>query len=130
MELSLHPEIGSSCFLGNVGDLDIHDATIRAVELDGANVRVLIDADPAWGGRRFTIVFHGVERLHAHRPEGMLLYALGEVSDRPPRRRFVFINWYDHGDDDQDDDGFLRADAALELSASGFTIHEGDFRGE
>jgi len=109
-------------FLKHVGDRDIHDATIIAVEQEGTDVRVVVDAYSKGGGRRFTITFYGVEQMCARRPEGMILYALAEWTDKPPRRRFVFANWYEDWDDTEDEDGIRLADSKLELIAAGFSI--------
>jgi hypothetical protein len=90
--------MGNGEFLGYVGDPDIHDGRIAAVQQMGHVAYVTIDAAC---GRRFTLEFQGVESLNSNRAEGMTLYALGEMDGCPPLRRFVFSNW------NEDDDASL-----------------------
>ncbi len=54
--------------------------------------------------------FSGVAEVRAVEPEGMMLYALSEMSCQPPLRRFVFANWDDE------------SKAHLEVDAAGFAV--------
>ena len=89
-------------FVGYVKDADYHDATILSVEQTGDVVRVRVCG---YDEKIFVSEFSGVQAVRATRPEGMMLYALSEMSSAPPLRRFVFTNWHD------DDDAALEIDA-------------------
>jgi len=90
-------------FVAYVGDARVHDATIASIEHDGASAVVMLQSQE---GYRFRIRFQGVASIAANRAEGMMLYALSEMTAPPPLRRFVFANW------DEDDDAFLEIVAA------------------
>src|SRR5262245_34336061 len=94
--------MGENEFLGYVGDPDIHDGRILSVQQTGDQARVTIEAIT---GRRFSLVFRGVESLNAHQAEGMVLYALNETKAAGSLRRFVFSNW------DDEDDAYLEMNA-------------------
>jgi hypothetical protein len=98
-----------STFVGYVGDADLHDGSIVAVEQQDDIVRVHLRGA---SGKAFVIEFNGVRVVRANRPEGMLLYALSEMTCQPPERRFVFANW-----DNEDT-------ARLEIDATDFSISE------
>ena len=85
-------------FLSYRGDPGLHDGRVVTVEHDGEVARVIVGAD-AGRGQRLEVRFRGVESLHQHRSEGMLLYALAEMQAAPPLRRFVFVNEDEEGDD-------------------------------
>jgi hypothetical protein len=102
------PMAGSS-FVGYVGDAEFHDGSVLAVEQRGGMVRVRVRGA---GGGVFVVEFGGVRAMRAARPEGMLLYALSELSGEPPLRRFTFANW--------DDD----SEAYLEVDAETIRVHE------
>ncbi len=89
-------------FVGYVGDADFHDGAVVAVEQHENTVRVRIRG---YSGSAFVVEFGGVRALRAKRPEGMLLYALSELSSTPPLRRFAFANW------DEESEAFLEVDA-------------------
>jgi hypothetical protein len=81
---------------------------VIAISRDGSDVRVEVAGA---SGRRYELVFMGVESLAAQQAEGMRVYALSEMRENPPVRRFVFANW------DEEDD------AALEVQATGLRVH-------
>jgi len=97
--------------VGYVGPPQLHDGRILRFSHWGSVASVLVEGDD---GRQFTLEFEGVEQVEADRPEGMVLYALSEMTTRSPLRRFVFANW-----DDED----LRR---LELTARGFRVVQGE----
>ncbi len=101
--------VAESWFVGYVGDADFHDGSVLEIEQQGATAHVRVQGA---SGRVFVVDFGGVHAVRANRPEGMLLYALSELSCEPPLRRFVFANW--------DDD----SDAHLEVEAENFAVRE------
>ncbi len=89
-------------FVGYIGEPDLHDGTVVAVESHNDHIRVRVRGA---SGKEFVVEFRGVRALRANRPEGMPLYALSELSGSPPVRRFAFANW------DETDEAFLEVDA-------------------
>jgi hypothetical protein len=89
-------------FVAFRGDADLHDGTVLSVQHDGDQAGVIVRGG---SGSKFELGFSGVVSITQHHAEGMMLYALAEMSADPPLRRFVFTNW-----DDEDD-------ARLELVA-------------
>jgi hypothetical protein len=79
-----------------VGPAGLHDATIERLERNGAVLRVRIRSDD---GQLISAEFRGVTQILATAAEGMLLYALAEMRNDGPQRRFVFANWYDPGEE-------------------------------
>ena len=77
-------------FVAYLGDADIHDGRIQAVETGEFGLDVRIQGA---SGKQFTVRFSDVEHVESRRPEGMMLYALVELENVPPRRRFQFANW-------------------------------------
>jgi hypothetical protein len=92
-----------SSFVGYVGDPDFHDGSILTVDRRGDVVRVRVRGA---SGKTFIVHFSAVGAVRANQPEGMLLYALSEITCKPPLRRFVFANW------DEDSKAHLEVDAA------------------
>lgn len=101
--------MAESAFVGYVGDADFHDGSVLAVGHRGSELRVRVRGA---SGRVFAVDFGGVQSVRANCPEGMMLYALSELTVEPPLRRFTFTNW--------DEDG----EAYLEIDALTFTVHE------
>jgi len=101
--------MSDSAFIGYVGPPDFHDGSVLTLERHDGTVRVRVRG---CSGKAFVVTFGGVRAVRAKRPEGMMLYALGELRGEPPLRRFVFANW--------DDD----SDASLEVDAENFAVHE------
>lgn len=54
-----------------------------------------------YGQRLFVISFSKVRSGTIHNVEGMMLYALAEMSAEPPFRRFVFVNWYEGEEEEE-----------------------------
>jgi hypothetical protein len=98
--------VTQSEFVAYVGPADIHDGTVRVVEHAGATARVVVEG---YSGNVYVFEFRGVVSVLAHQPEGMLLYAISEMTAPTPLRRFVFVNWHD-----DDKEG---AEVALEVVA-------------
>ena len=94
-------------FIGYIGDPDIHDGHIRALEFSSQKTKVTIES---YIGKSFTIEFHDVAWLKSEHPIGMMLYALAEWRGEGKSRRFIFANW------DEEDDAYL------EIGAAGFEI--------
>ena len=99
--------MADSSFVGYVGDADFHDGSIVSVEQHVGTVTIRVRGA---SGKLFVVDFSGVAEVRAVEPEGMMLYALSEMSCQPPLRQFVFVNW--------DDDGKAR----LEVDAARFAI--------
>jgi hypothetical protein len=97
----------NSAFIKYVGPPDLHDASIVAIE---QHLDVVVISVRGASGRHFDIVFSGVTVLNSFEPEGMLLYALAELTHDGPGRRFEFVNW------DED------AKASLEIEAEDFKV--------
>jgi hypothetical protein len=94
--------VADASFVSYIGDADFHDGVVVAVERrdDTAHVRV-----QGASGKVFVVSFGGVRAIRAQQPEGMMLYALTELSAEPPLRQFVFANW------DDDSPAYLAVDA-------------------
>src|SRR5262249_33652778 len=101
--------MAESSFVGYVGDADFHDGSVLSVEHEDRTVCVRVRGA---SGRVFVVEFGGGGALRSNHPEGMMLYALSELSGEPPLRRFAFVNW--------DDDG----EAYLEVDAETVAVRE------
>jgi hypothetical protein len=101
--------MSGSPFVGYVGDADIHDGSVLAVEHRSSELRVRVRGA---SGRLLVVDFRGVHSVRANCPEGMMLYALSELTAEPPLRRFAFTNW------DEDGEEYLEVDALT------FEVHE------
>jgi hypothetical protein len=77
-----------------VGDSDFHDAVVVRVEQQQDTVSVLLKAA---GGSYRTIRFGGVESLTSNSPNGMIIYAISEMTS-PTLRKFIFVNSDDSND--------------------------------
>ena len=86
----------------------VHDGVIASLNRIGDLFQVVVKLVD---GRMLAIDFHATQSVRMHRPEGMFLYSLSEMSAHPPFRCFDFTNW------DDDDDAFL------EVVAEGFQSH-------
>ena len=93
-------------FIAYVGSEHIHDSTIVSVERTNDVVTVHLRA---MDGRQFSVEFLRVDSVSSEHPENMFLYALTEMRDSLPLRRFVFAN--------SDED----STASLEIVAEDFT---------
>jgi hypothetical protein len=94
--------MAEASFVGYVGDADFHDGSVLAVEHQGSTARVRVRGA---SGKVFVVDFGGVRAVRANRAEGMVLYALSELSSEPPLRRFAFANC------DEDSPAYLEVDA-------------------
>lgn len=88
----------SAAFVNFVGDPDIHDGTIEAIERSGDLASVTITGG---SGKRLHLQFSGVQEVWDHRSVGMRLYGLVEMTSEQPWRPFLFANW------DEEDDARL-----------------------
>ena len=86
---------------------DVHDGRIRRIEEGTDRLRVFIDT---YDRRLVVFEFTGVREVKSNRAEGMLLYALTELGESAPLRRFSFGNW------DEEDDAYLEL-VALDFSS-------------
>ena len=85
----------ASDFIGYIGNPDFHDGSVIAVQQGGNTACVLVRGA---SGRIYTVEFQDVSKVKANHPEGLLLYALAEMTTLPPCRRFIFANWEDQDD--------------------------------
>ncbi len=74
---------------------DVHDGTVLKFEAntpDPGSARVLVQL---YDKTIVAFEFHNVQSVRAKGSEGMMLYALSEMSNPPPFRCFVFSDWDD-----------------------------------
>lgn len=64
-----------------VGNPDFHDGHVQTVAAAGNNLVVTI---VGCTGSKYTVLFRSVAALEMHSPEGMTLYALGELDSETP----------------------------------------------
>ena len=94
-------------FIAYIGPPEMHDARILRWERDENRVIVLVcDYDKSL----WELEFLNVSEVIAHNAEGMILYALVEMSAVAPARCFVFQNWHEADE----------SDAVLEIVAEQF----------
>lgn len=97
-----------------VGNPDFHDGHVQTVAAAGNDLVVTI---VGCTGSKYTVLFRSVAALEMHSPEGMTLYALGELdSETPGLFRYIFINSY------ADEPADNRSKARLELLAHSFAV--------
>ena len=107
-------------FIAYVGEADFHDGFVQGIAREGDKLHVTVKGD---SGRYYDVVFSTVVSVLAERVEGMMLYALSEVSCTPPLRKFVFLNWYGPEDtDDPEDPEFDEWKRKLEIVAESFFV--------
>jgi hypothetical protein len=87
--------MSESEFIAYVGIPDMHDGTILRVSLENGKAEVVLEG---YSRRMHTVLFDGVDKVVMNEPEGMLLYALVEMSATPSLRSFIFAN---NDEDDQ-----------------------------
>lgn len=103
--------MSDSGFVAYRGGEDLHDGRIVSMSRCDDSLLVVVKG---FSGRHIEIHFDDVHEIRAHRPEGMLLYALVETECEPPLRKFTFANW-----DDEDD-------ACLQVVSEHFEARETD----
>ncbi|HTU90539.1 MAG TPA: hypothetical protein VMF69_10730 [Gemmataceae bacterium] len=84
--------MSDASFVAYVGEPDFHDGSILALERQDGTLRVRVRGA---SGKVFVLTFRGVSAVHAHSPEGMMLYALAQLRGEPALHHFVFVNWDD-----------------------------------
>ena len=87
-----------SKFIRYVGDYRIHDSKITLVRWDGNHLDVQLNSPD---GETLFTSFKNVKSIKSNKPIGMMIYALSEMEDTVPYRKFIFANW------DEDDDSIL-----------------------
>lgn len=87
--------MSTSDFVGYVGPPELHDGSIISLEQGSNRVTVVVRG---YDGQLITLEFLGVTKVKAVRAKGMVLYALVELTESPPSRRFVFANWDEESD--------------------------------
>jgi hypothetical protein len=107
-------------FIAYLGEADFHDGFVERIVTQDDTLRVTLKAD---SGRHYQVVFSKASSILAERPEGMMLYAVSEVSCAPPLRKFIFLNGYGPEDtDDPEDPAFNEWTRKLEVIAEGFSV--------
>jgi hypothetical protein len=101
-----------------VGNLDFHDGHIVAISRTGDKMQVTIEGS---SGKHYVVGFDGVTSVESESPEGMMLYAFGEVdAEAESLRRFEFINWY------VDEPAHPQSKSHLRIVANNFTLADSD----
>ena len=94
-------------FIEYIGDYRVHESRIKAIKSAGDTIEISLKSQD---GEIIIVKFLGVKSVNANRAEGMILYAIAEVKEQYPLRKFVFINW------DEEDE------ASLEIIAHDYLI--------
>ncbi len=76
-------------FVAYIGDPDFHDGAVSKLIRDADQLIVEVTG---YSGAHFLVRFTGVESVVSHEPQGLMIYALGEIEARAPSRRFIFTN--------------------------------------
>jgi hypothetical protein len=85
-------------FIGYIQEPDVHDGVIITAEYKSGFLRSAFDKRRVmvmvltYDERLFGIVFNRVRSASITNVEGMRLYSLSEMYERPPFRRFVFVD--------------------------------------
>jgi hypothetical protein len=79
----------SSNFISYIGNYKMHDSRVEKVINGGNEVRVLLKSQEE---ENITVRFLGVQELVEKSAEGMILYAICEMKENKPYRKFVFAN--------------------------------------
>lgn len=107
-------------FIAYLGEADFHDGFVERIRKEGDSLCVTIKGE---SGRYYDVIFSKVASIEAERPEGMMLYAISEMSCTPPLRRFVFANWYGAEDSyDTADPRTSEWNRRLEIVAEHFSV--------
>ena len=77
-------------FIEYIGDYRVHDSRIKAMESAENALQVFLKSED---GEIIMVKFLGVKLVNANRLEGMIIYAIAEVKEQYPLRKFVFVNW-------------------------------------
>jgi len=76
--------------IGYIGDYRIHDSKIHAIETDNDNIHVSLVSDDK---ETIKVTFIEVKSIKSNNALGMILYAISEIKEQQPLRKFIFINW-------------------------------------
>jgi hypothetical protein len=79
----------SSDFIGYVGNYKVHDSKVEEIISSGNDVTVLLKSQEK---EIISVKFSNVQQVIEERPVGMILYAICEMKDIAPCRKFVFAN--------------------------------------
>lgn len=85
-------------FIWYVGDSRIHASKINHEKWDGIQLDFLLITPE---GETIFTSFYNVKSIKSNNQIGMKIYALSEMEDIDPYRKFIFANW------DEDDDTIL-----------------------
>jgi small ligand-binding sensory domain FIST len=77
-------------FVQYVGPAEIHDGVVTNITRQGGTLDVEVRGSE---GTAISIRFRDVTEVVANRPEGMMLYALAELTSEAGTRLFCFANW-------------------------------------
>jgi hypothetical protein len=85
-------------FLEYIGDYRVHDSRVKKVtKLEEDVIVKLTNADKD----DIEITFSGVREINEHKPNEMILYAICEMKEVDPYRKFSFVNT------DEEDESYL-----------------------
>ena len=84
--------------VGYVGDARLHDGQILSVKV--LQIERLSIIVRAYDDTILETVFSGVRRVESISPEGMMSYGLAELQSDNDSRRFVFVNWDEHAENE------------------------------
>lgn len=79
----------NSDFIGYVGNYKVHDSRVEKIINSGNDVTVLLRSQE---GEIISVRFSSVQEIIEERPIGMILYAICEIKDIAPCRKFEFAN--------------------------------------
>lgn len=79
----------NSDFIGYIGNYKIHDSKIEKVINNGNEIEVLLKSQEE---ETINVRFSGVHQVIGKTAEGMILYAICEMKENGPYRKFVFVN--------------------------------------
>lgn len=82
-------------FIQYVGDYRIHDSRVKEIRCDKNDVTVILISED---DETIIVNFSGVKSISSNKSEGMILYAISEMKESSPLRRFVFVNDDDEGE--------------------------------
>lgn len=92
----------SEHFIKYIGDYRLHDCIIVEVKTEEDTTNVIVKSCE----KEFIVLeFTGTKSLKHNRPEGMILYAISEMSEQSHYHKFVFVN------SDEEDDAYLEITA-------------------
>lgn len=91
-----------------VGPEKVCDATVERIVSSDKNTNVFLRSEY---GEQFAVEFSDVLNVNAKNADGMMVFALAEMSEKHPFRKFIFVNNKE------------KDDSTIEIVARNFGIH-------